>query len=218
MELQKLTNWNYQNKFDKPFTAALVGATKSGKTTFLNYLIPKIYQNFDIILFFSVNSHADVYKPIKQLDNVICFNGFNEIPVKKLVQYNKLRKNEFSYLILIDDEVNNKNSPIIRNLFTVLRNSNFSTIYSGQDMTFINKANRNNLNYLFLFKQNNMDAYDNIHKTFFKNLIYKGNKEKRKFAINDIEKNFLINNTLDHNIIVLDILNDYSMHKFKVPI
>jgi len=220
-KIENLPKWKLGDQFDKPFTMAMIGATKSGKTTFLNYLIPKIKSNFDIILFFSINSHADVYDPIKKLKNVITFDKFNEDAVNLIHCHNKKHKNEISTLVLMDDEIDNKNSKVIKNLFSTLRNSNFSTIFSGQDYTFISKSNRNNINYVFIFKQNNNAAYEAVYKTFLKSNLdrfVEHEDEKKKFLYEKEDIAFVKESTLDHNILILDVLNDYQLFTFKVKV
>ena len=214
-----MQKWQFDNKyFEKPFTAALLGSTKSGKTTFLNYLIPKIAHNFDFILFFSTNNHADVYKPIVSLPNVISYDRFFSKPVATLFSNNKMNNNEFNTLVLIDDEVNSKNNPVIKNLFSVMRNSGFSTIYSGQNYTFVSKENRNNLNYVYIFKQNNNSSMEDVYKIFLKGNLPVQYTDKRKFAQMAQDLEFVKKYTFDHNFIVLDILNDYKIYSYKVQL
>ncbi len=218
--MKTLQRWKLDSQFDKPFTAALIGSTKSGKTTLLNYLVPKIHKNFDIILFYSTNAHAEVYEPIVKLPNVYCFAEFKDTPIKLILDNNKRNENEIRTLVLMDDEINNKNSVVLKNLFSTLRNSNFSTIFSGQDYTFISKSNRNNINYVFIFKQNSNQAIEDVYKLFLKGNLddYVEHKDKRKFEQVKKDIDFVKQSTLDHNMLILDILNDYKLYTFKVNI
>jgi hypothetical protein len=75
-----------------------------------------------------------------------------------------------------------------------------------------------------LFKQNSISAYDDIYKIFFKNLIVEKFitpdeiRKMKKYEINKYEIDFLKEKTANHNILMLDILNDYQMKSFRVSV
>lgn len=212
---------NKSRFYNPPFTCALIGATRSGKTTFLNYLIDKIYKQFDLILLFSKNEHADIYKNMKKKSNVITFSNFSSEAVQDLYKLNKALKLPYNFLIIMDDEINNKNNKTVVNLFCILRNSNFSTIFCGQDYTFLAKSCRNNINYLFLFKQNNLIAYEDIYNIFLKGVLREMTPNNNDFRLSDVKNAhiaYLKEKTEDYNIIVLDIVDNYKLFTFKTPI
>jgi len=223
----KLPRWDYKNAFDpkENYTMALIGSTKSGKSTFLDYLIPKINNMYDLIVLFSVNAHAKVYDKLKKLHNLMAFEQFIPEVVEDLHKFNKKTDNSLKFLILMDDEINNKYSSVVKNMFCTYRNANISSIFSGQDYTFLAKNVRNNINYVFIFKQNAEESINDVIDKFLKgtlNEVLFGKMSaiaKRKLRKDDkyeIMYKFVKSHTEDHNILVLDILNDFKLYQFKV--
>lgn len=223
----KLPRWNIKDSFNdkENYTMALIGSTKSGKSTLLNYLIPKIHNKFDIIVLFSVNEHSDVYRRIKDLDNVISFDHFISDVVEDLHKINKKTSNSLKFLIVMDDEIDNKNNKTVKNMFCTYRNAGISSIFSGQDFSFIAKNVRNNINYTAIFKQNSEEAYEAVIDKFLKGALKKllfGNMSqilKRKMRLCDQYEsmyNYVTENTKDHNILILDNINDMKLYNFKV--
>lgn len=217
---------NLELLFDKPFTMALLGSTKAGKTTFLSYIIPKIAPMYDLVLMFSNSINSNVYDEIKELKNCVSYDKFHPELVEEFYSVNKKWKkvadDQIKILVVLDDEINKKNDKTLKNLFAVMRNSNFATIFSGQDWSFINKANRNNLNYVYIFKQNSMMAYEEIHKIFLKGILKdllkdKITKSTSKFKQNEMEIDFIREATANYNILVIDVLNDYTLYTFRTP-
>ncbi len=208
------TSENGNFKPNESYTMAVIGSTKSGKTTFLNYLVGKIRKQFDLIVLFSNSAHNKIYDEIEGYKNVITFSSFKEKVVKDLYKFNKKTGNMFKFLLILDDEIDNKESRILKKMFTIYRNSGISTIFSGQDYTFINRASRNNINYVFLLKQNSSEAIDKVVDVFLDGIIpVPKNVKKIEYL-----KDYYIKNTKDHQIIVLDILNDFNLKLFKVKI
>lgn len=221
-EIPRINNIQFTNFYNPPFTSALLGSTKSGKTTFLNSIVPKIAKKFDLILLFS-NSLTTNYEEIKHLPNVFAREEYSEqiledlYEVQKKVSYADTtpENQRLQILIILDDEIDSKKAKLVEKLFCIMRNSNFSIIFSGQDYSFLKKSSRNNINHLFIFKQNSAQAYEDIYKHFFKDIL----EEKLeipmkipKYQRAAAAKKFLQENTKDHDIILFDILNDYNLY------
>ena len=220
--IDRIDRLDFTRFYNPPFTAALMGSTRSGKTTFLNYYVPKIAKKFDIIFLFS-NSLKTNYEDIKKLPNIYTSTAYNEDIIKEMsiiqekTSYKDGVKDDerLQILVIIDDEIDNKNAKFVEKLFCIMRNSNFSTIFSGQTYTFMKKSARNNINYLFLFKQNSMLAYEELYKIFFNGVIESklGLPTKTpKYQAIAVGKDFLSEYTKNHNIIFLDILDDYNLY------
>lgn len=204
------------NFFNPTFTSFIVGSTRSGKSTFLNKYVPEMKRHYDIILLFSNSVHSSTYNPIKKLSNVIYRDHFIPELIQDFYKIQKKTNNFFSILVILDDEITSKNISELVKLFCIYRNSGFSTIFAGQEFKFLNKAARNNINYLILMKQNNLLNYEEIYKAFFKGVLERhlGLDERAKKYINTAKcVDWLKDETMNHNFIVLDILDDYKIYK-----
>lgn len=213
-----LKKWDIEEAFDpkQNYTMALLGSTKSGKSTFLIHLIKKIKPDFDLTILFSNSCMNKIYDPIRNKKNVIIMDQFHDELVKDLYLLNKKIKNKLKFLLVLDDEIDNKMSKQVKKMFAIYRNSGITSIFSGQDYSFFAKSNRNNTNYLFLFKQNSAEAVKTIVDKFFYgglDLFKTGSKSDKleRYA------KFIQDNTRDHNMLVLDILNDYKIYTYKTP-
>lgn len=216
INIDVINNLKNTNFYNPPFTAALIGSTKSGKSTFLNYFIPKIAKNFDLIFMFSNSIHIDAYNDIKNIKkaSVVGMEEFDALPIQQLARFQSKTENALQILIIMDDEIDNKNNKMVQKLFCVLRNSNFSTIFSGQDYSMLSKKVRNNLNYVFIFKQNNMASYEELYKIFLKGVIedaLKIDKKIQKYKQNRMVLEFLKQATSDHNILFINVLDSYKL-------
>lgn len=218
-----IDRFNFNKAFDndKNYTMAIIGSSQSGKTTFLDFLINKVHGLYDLIILFSQNKDAKVYDDIKKLKNVMAFEEFEEDLIKDLHRLNMKTENYLKFLIIFDDELDNKYNPMIRKLFSTYRNANISSLFSAQDVTFITPSNRNQMSYIFLFKQNNgmgiQKVVDNflmggVNEQFFGDKDIKMKKSEKE----NILINFFKKATEDHNFLVIDVLDKYKLFNYKV--
>lgn len=211
-----VTNIDNTRLYNPPFTAGLIGSTRSGKTTFLNHYVPKIADKYDLIILFSNSSHSDAYDPIKKIkDKLIVFDSFIPEIIMQLEYLQKNTDNLLQILIILDDEIDSKNQQTLIKLFCVLRNSNFSTIFSGQEYTMLSKQARNNMNYCFIFKQNSISSYEAIYKMFLYGVLEERlglSKDLKKYQITKACIDFMRAATSDHNILFLNILDDFQIN------
>ena len=219
--------WDIQKSFDpkESYTVGLFGQTKSGKTTLLKDLITQIQNQYDIILLFSNNEAAPVYDYFKEnfqaeftdkkkkrhkYSKVICFDVFHPEIVKKIHTFNKTHDKYFKFLVLLDDVIDVRNQKELDKLFSIYRNMNISTIASMQWYAYFNKGNRGNMNYIIIGK-NGQEGSEKVAEVFLQGF----SKEKGKSnKIAEMDK-FLKENTKDHNFLVLDILDDFTLYRFK---
>ena len=143
------------------WSAILVGASRSGKTTLLKYIMDHYVQKM-LTFFTSLNEHADIYKDLPK-KTMICDRYYPEL-IKDMYTLNHECDNKYKAAFIYDDAVGYelKNSPWITKLFTILRNANIRSIFSAQSPTLINPVGRSNANFIFLFKLN---AAGDIEKT-----------------------------------------------------
>lgn len=189
------------------------GSSKSGKTTFLNYLASKIHKDYDLLILFSSNLHTDNYKFFKE--HGLVFDKFNEKVINILHYIQKKTNNKFSFLIFLDDEIDSKFSPVLKSLCTTLRNSKFSTVISLQSHLMMNKISRNNLHRVFFLKLNSTEEIlELIQKMLYTSVPVPKSVTLKHAKIDYITKLF-IKNTENYNMMVLDNL-DNKIYKYKV--
>lgn len=139
-------------------SCCFLGSTRSGKTTFLKYLLDECFEkHFKILMSNSI--HAPIYKDMKDIVK-------SPIYIPKLIregyEINKGTNNKYSLLYILDDVISAKFDKQLLNLLAIHRNSNLSAIISIQSPILLNSATRGNLNYVFLGR---MNSDEQIEKT-----------------------------------------------------
>lgn len=147
------------------WSAVLIGASRSGKTTLLKWLMDNYVQKM-LTFFTSLNEHADIYKDLPK-KTMICERYYPEL-IKDMYTLNHECDNKYKACFIYDDAVGFelKNSPWITKLFTILRNANIRSIFSAQSPTLINPVGRSNANFIFLFKLNAAGDIETTIKNF----------------------------------------------------
>jgi hypothetical protein len=142
----------------------LVGASRSGKTTFLKHMLKQF--NKHITVMFSMNRHADIYKDLG--DKIMISDQFHSELIRDAHQINSLCDNKFPFLFISDDYVDTKikNDPEITRCMTLYRNAAISSIWSFQGRTLMSAVGRNNANYIAIFKQQTPLEFENVIKEF----------------------------------------------------
>lgn len=135
-----------------------LGSTRSGKTTFLKYLLDKYFdKHFKVLMSNSI--HAPIYKDIKDIVKSPVY--FPKL-VREGYDINKETKNNYDFLYILDDVVSAKFDKELLKLLAIYRNSNLSAIISIQSPILLNSATRGNLNYVLLGR---MNSDEQIEKT-----------------------------------------------------
>lgn len=144
---------------------ALVGASRSGKTTLLKYMY-KNYFRKHITTMFSMNPQAEIYKDLGS--KVLVSDKYHPELLKEAHEINKLTENKYPFLFISDDFVNMRiktDGEVVRAL-TIYRNSGISTIFSFQGRTLMSAVGRNNINYIAVFKQQTPKEWESVIKEF----------------------------------------------------
>lgn len=144
---------------------ALIGASRSGKTTMLRHLYRK-YFPLTIATIFTMNPQADIYKDFPR--RMIVSEMYHPELLREAHEINRLTDNKFPFLFISDDYVDMriKTDAEITRALTIYRNSNISTIFSFQGRTLMSAVGRNNINYVAIFKQNSNGEYEAVIKEF----------------------------------------------------
>jgi len=141
----------------------LCGSTRSGKTTILNYLYKKFFENH--ICFLMSNSlQSDAYKMLKK-DCVASDFYFPEI-LKECYKINHATKNHYEFMAIIDDVPDKREDNEMKRLMTIYRNSRISCIVCAQTATMISKMARSNINWVFLGRMNSSSEVERNIKDY----------------------------------------------------
>jgi hypothetical protein len=181
------------------WSAILIGASRSGKTTLLKYIMDHHIKKM-LTFFTSLNDHADIYKDLPK-KTMICDRYYPEL-IKDMYTLNHECDNKYKSCFIYDDCIGYelKASPMITKLFTIFRNANIRSIFSAQSPTLISPVGRSNANFMFLFKLN---AAGDIEKTI-KNFL----NPYLPTRMNMNEKIFYYQRaTADHSFFFIDNLN-----------
>jgi dephospho-CoA kinase len=186
-------------------SVALLGSTRSGKTTFLKYLLDKHFPKHLKVLM-SNSIHAPIYKDMKDMVKSPLY-----IPklVKEGYMINKETKNHYDFLYILDDIVTGKFDKELLKLLAIYRNSNMSAIISIQSPILLNSATRGNLNYVLLGRMNSEEQIEKTIKMYLTSYLEGKN-------MTDKIKNYKAL-TEDHFWIVINNL-DGSVYRTKLKL
>jgi hypothetical protein len=150
---------------DPKFGCSMVmcGSTRSGKTTLLNYLFKRHFQEHVSVLM-SNSLNSDAYDYLKKR----CVNSdfyFPEV-LRDMYKINHETKNNYEFLAIIDDVPDKREDLEMKRLMTIYRNSRISCIVCAQTATMINKMARSNINYVFLGRMNSSSEVERNIKDY----------------------------------------------------
>ena len=159
---------------------AIIGSSKSGKTTFLKYLLKKRFED-EILTFMTMSPNAEIYNSIKKN----CAFSPAYIPDMIRTQYliNKHTKNHYPFTVVIDDCIGVKHCKQITKLLCLYRNSRISGIICAQDLTLLSPTGRANVNNLCLFWQNTANRVEDNVKNFLRGYFPKNLNLEEKMEL-----------------------------------
>jgi hypothetical protein len=146
-------------------TIAMVGASRSGKTTVMKHIINKYFKKY-ISTFFTQNPHAPIYKDLDE--KILVSDTYYPELINEAHEINKATENEFQFLFVTDDYVDNKirTDSTITKCWTIMRNAGISMIQSMQDPVFLSPSGRSNANIITLHRQNSPRKVEAVVKEF----------------------------------------------------
>jgi len=142
-------------------TWALLGASRSGKTSLLKYLVRTYYRKH-AKLFFTMNPQAPIYESLDP--KIIVSPVYHPELLDEMHEINRASGNKFPFLTTFDDYVDGKmkTCPSITRLLTIQRNAGSSAIFSTQSRVLMSSAGRNSINYCLIFKQQTTKQWRDI--------------------------------------------------------
>jgi len=143
-------------------SVCFLGSTRSGKTTFLKWLIQNHFKkHFKMLMSNSI--HNEIYGSLKM-------DVMSPLYCPRLVRdayiINKETDNHYKFLMVLDDVVSAKFDKELLKLLAIYRNSNLSAIISIQSPVLLNSATRGNLNYVMLGRMNSEEQIEKTIKMY----------------------------------------------------
>lgn len=183
----------------------IVASSKSGKTTFLKYLLKKHFAE-DIKLFMTQSPNSEIYDSIKKE----CAFAGAYIPdmIRTCYLINKHTKNHYPFCVVVDDVTGVKNCKQMTKLLCLYRNSACSSVTIGQDFTMINSTGRANVNYIVLGYQNTDNRIEDNIKLFLRSYFPRSLSMEEKIAV-------YRRLTFDHHFIMINNLEN-TICRFKL--
>ena len=203
---------------DRPFTLqlstdgsgnsiAMIGSTKSGKSFALSYILQHFFKEHIGVLMTN-SPQANIYKTMKHLTQSPEY--FPKI-LKDMEYINEHTDNNYKFLSVLDDVVTGvKFSKEILRMLCIGRNKGMSAIICVQDITILNSAGRNNINFMLFFKLNTDDRVEKVIKHYLNSYMPKNIKMVDKIR-------WFRENTENHHFILLDTLNGCIYRTKIVP-
>jgi hypothetical protein len=148
----------------------LLGSTKSGKSTMLNYII-KTYFKESVNVLMSQSLHADIYKDARK--TMACAPTYIPEVLRTCYLINKSvgPKHAYDFNVILDDVVGGKNDTQMTRLLTIYRNSRISCVLSAQSPIMLNSIGRTNINHILLGRFNSDEtvkyAVEKFLRTYF---------------------------------------------------
>lgn len=178
-----ITPFDFERDTKKAMNAcsfAVIASSKSGKTTFVKYLLKK-YFNDDIKLFMTQSPQSDIYSSIKK--DTAFAPAYIPDMIKTCYTINKNTKNHYKFCVIVDDVFGVKNDRQMGKLLALYRNSGMSGIVVGQDFSMLNPLGRANVNNIVLGWTNTDNRISDNIKLFLRTYFPKSLTEDEKILL-----------------------------------
>jgi len=176
---------------------AIYGATKSGKTYAMKYILDEYFKKY-INIFMSNSLHNKTYD--KMINKMVTSESFQNELISDCYHINKGTKNHYDFNVILDDIVDEKNDDELKKLLTIYRNSNVSCILTAQVTTLLNPTCRANINFVLFFKLGNDEQIEKCIKSYLNSYM----PSRCKTMLEKIQEYKKL--TEDHHFIMLDNL------------
>jgi hypothetical protein len=187
-------------------TIAMVGSTRSGKTTLLKHSLLKFFDSHLGVLM-SPSLHAPVYEEMGK--KMVKSPLYVPEVIDEMYRLNKETKNHYPFLVVLDDIVTAKFDRTLMKSFTIYRNSGITTVMSVQNPIILNSVTRGNFNYCILGYLNSSEACERTIRMFCYSEIPGKNIEEK---IKEYQRL-----TFDHHWLMLDFLTG-ERYRFKLKL
>ena len=141
----------------------LLGSTRSGKSTLVNYLFERYFKKHISILM-SNSLQSDAYKPL--IKKCVVSDLYHPEVLKDLYHINHSTNNHYPFLVILDDLTHVRNDKQYQRLLTIYRNSRISGVVSAQSLTMFDRTARSNINFVLLGRLNADTAIEGVIKEY----------------------------------------------------
>ena len=141
---------------------ALIGSTRSGKTTLLKHILEKYFEKHITVLM-SNSIHAPIYK---EIEDCIKSPLYSPRIIKEGYEINRKTNNHYPFLFVLDDVVDKKFDKELLKLLTIYRNSGLSTVICVQSPILLNSASRGNINFVCLGRLNSDESIERVVRMY----------------------------------------------------
>jgi glutaredoxin-related protein len=186
---------------DPKFGCSMIfcGSTRSGKTTLLNYLFKRHFENHISVLM-SNSLNSDAYDYLKK--HCVTSDFYFPELLKEMYKINHATKNHYEFLAVIDDVPDKREDAEMKRLMTIYRNSRISCMVCAQGATMVNKLARSNINWVFLGRMNSSSEVERNIKDYLQGHLPTTMKMTEKIA-------WYRQATSNYQWIVLDNINGH---------
>ena len=141
---------------------ALIGSTRSGKTTFLKHILEEYFPKH-ITTLMSPSIHAPIYNEVKD-----CLKSPMYCPrvIQEAYTINSKTKNHYDFCFVLDDVVDKKFDKELLKMLTIYRNSGLSCVVCIQSIKLMNTAARGNINVVLLGRLNSDEAIEQVVRAY----------------------------------------------------
>ena len=155
-----------------PFSMAIFGRPRSGKSYFIKYLLNSYRDKYDHVVLISPTVFNGDYDFLKDRSHTMSnTNDFND-KIKLIMDKQKHYKQQFGHcnrIILIFDDCAGliKESKVITNLMSSYRHFNCSVLFVGQYVFNVQSVLRDICTYAVIFNQNNRKSLKECYDSYF---------------------------------------------------
>jgi hypothetical protein len=187
---------------------ALIGSTRSGKSTLMLYLWEKFFKKH-ITFLMTYSRHADIYKPLKK--SAIVATGYHKELIDHPMKINRETDNHYKFCLVFDDlSLAGKSDTEMTKLLTIGRNSGMSAIISGQRLEMLNPTGRTNVNFVCCMRLNTDTAIRDVIETYLRSYFPPG------MSIAEMVKVYKEATADHHFFLVNTLMDEVSICKIKV--
>lgn len=186
-------------------TLAMIGSTRSGKTTLLKHTLKKYFDDHIGVLM-TPSLHAPVYSDVKGISKA---PDYLPTIIHEMYAINKKTENKYPFLVVLDDVVTAKFDKTLMKSFTIYRNSGITTIMCVQNPIILNSVTRGNINAVLLGYLNSDEACEKVIRMFCYTAIPGKNIEEKIHEYKRL--------TQGHHWLYLDHLEG-GMTRFKLKL
>lgn len=186
-------------------TLAMIGSTRSGKTTLLKHTLKKYFDDHIGVLM-TPSLHAPVYSDVKGISKA---PDYLPTIIHEMYAINKKTENKYPFLVVLDDVVTAKFDKTLMKSFTIYRNSGITTIMCVQNPIILNSVTRGNINAILLGYLNSDEAVEKVLRMFCYTAIPGKNIEEKIHEYKRL--------TQGHHWLYLDHLEG-GMTRFKLKL